>query len=157
MREFLRVFGAALVVSAGTGAGFAVCRHYYEAWQKLHTLERLLSYLQTLLRYQALSGEELLRRAAIYPEFAEMGIRSCGSLAELPLPVALSPTLRQEMEQGLVQVGLEPRDTACATLQRLATLCEEAAVEQKAKVELARRLWPRLGVYCGILLAILLW
>ena len=93
----------------------------------------------------------------MYPEFAEMGIRNCGSLAELPLPVALSPTLRQEMEQGLVQVGLEPRDTACATLQRLATLCEEAAVEQKAKAELARRLWPRLGVCCGILLAILLW
>lgn len=157
MRDLLRFLGGILLVGAGAGSGFAVCRHRYAVWRQMYTLARLFDYLQGLLGYQALSGEELLRRAAIYPEFAQMGIEECDNLAELPLPDALSPALRQEIAQGLAQVALEPRAGACTTLQRLRTICESVAAKQQEQLELARRLWPRLGVCCGILLAILLW
>lgn len=157
MRDLLRFLGGILLVAAGAGSGFAVWRHRYTVWRQMHTLARLFDYLQGLLGYQALSGEELLRRAAIYPEFSQMGIEDGCTLEDLPLPAALSPALRQEIAQGLAQVALEPRAGACATLQRLHTLCEAAAAKQQEQVELARRLWPRLGVCCGILLVILLW
>lgn len=157
MRELFRLLGALLLMCAGMGWGFAVSRHQYEIWRQLHALDRLFTYLHALLQYQALSGAELLRRAALYPEFARIGVQRCNRLADLPLSDHLPSPLRQEITQELAQIGLEPRTTACATLQRLHTLCESAAAMQQEKADLARHLWPRLGACLGILLAILLW
>lgn len=152
-----RVTGAVLLILSGAGGGFAFCSHLTACWRQLHTFARLLSYLQGTLSYQALTGAELLQRAAYYPEFARLGLTTCRTLEELPLPGALSESLKQEIRSSLAQLALEPRANACATLQRLASLTEEEAQSSREIARSARRLYPRLGACAGILTAILLW
>lgn len=152
-----RVIGALLLIFAGTGGGFALCSHQAVCWRQLHTFSRLLSYLQGTLSYQALTGAELLQRAAHYPEFAQLGLAKCRTLEDLPLPDALSDSLRMEIRSGLEQLALEPRTNACATLQRLSALTEEEAQNKREIARAARRIYPRLGACAGILTAILLW
>ena len=153
----LRLLGAALLVAAGTGGGLAVYGHRYGHWRQLHTFARLLVYLQSTLAFQPLLAEELLRHAAQYPEFSRLGLAGCRSLAELPLPAALTPALCQEIRQGLEQLAWQPRAGACATLRRLASLCEDAAAQCRREAQAARSLWPRLGACAGVLAVILLW
>ena len=157
MSLVLRLLGAVLLVAAGAGGGLAVYKRSYARWRQLHTFARLLSYLQGALSYQALTGDELLQRAAYYPEFAQLGLTKCRTLEELPFPGALSESLKQEIRSGLAQLALESRTNACATLQRLADLTEEEAQNRKEIARSARRLYPRLGACAGILTAILLW
>lgn len=152
-----RVTGAVLLILAGAGGGFAFCSHLTACWRQLHTLAQLLSYLHGTLSYQALTGAELLQRAAYYPEFAQLGLTKCRTLEELPLPGALSESLKQEIRSGLAQLALEPRTNACATLQRLAALVEEESQSRREIARAAHRLYPRLGACAGILTAILLW
>ena len=157
MNELLRVLGGLLLVAAGGGGGAALYGRKHRQWRQLHTWARLLGYLRELLACQPLNGRELLARAARYPAFARLGVEGCATLAALPLPDAFPPELRQELRQGLEQLALEPRSSACATLQRLERLCEQAAARKWEETQAARRLWPRLGACVGMLAAILLW
>lgn len=157
MSVFLRSIGALLLILTGAGGGFAVYGHKLRDWQQLRTLAGLFGYLQGLLSYQAMAGDELLGWAARYPEFSMLDLDDCRRLADLPLPAALPPVLAQEVRSGLTQLALQPRDNACATLQRLADLCGRAAEEKGKEVQAARTLWPKLGICAGILAAILLW
>lgn len=157
MSLVLRLLGAVLLVTAGAGGGLAVYKRSYARWRQLHTFARMLGYLQGTLAYQPLRAEELLRRAAAYPEFARLGAAGCRTLAELPLPGALAPALCQEVRQGLEQLAWEPRAGACATLRRLTALCEDAAAQCRREAQAARSLWPRLGACAGVLAVILLW
>lgn len=157
MSVFLRSVGALLLILAGAGGGFTVYGHKLQTWQQLRTLEGLFGYLQGLLSYQAMAGDELLGWAARYPEFSSLDLGNCRRLENLPLPEALPPVLAQEIRSGLSQLALQPRDTACSTLQRLADLCARAAEEKGKEVQAARTLWPKLGICAGVLAAILLW
>lgn len=154
---FPRILGALLLVLAGTGGGLAVYTHQAACGQQLHTFARLLGYLEGTLSYQALTGAELLQRAALYPEFAKLGLANCCTLEELPIPRAVSDSLKMEIRSGLEQLALEPRASACTTLQRLAALTEEEAQRKQSQARQAHTLYPRLGACAGILTAILLW
>lgn len=156
MNLVFRMLGGILLVLAGGGGGFAVYAHQYAAWRTLHTLEALFRYLQGLLSYQALTGEEMLRRAALYPEFALLFGEKCTLLDELPLPNSVPAEIRMEIRSGLAQLAMEPRQNACRTLQRLAELSADTASQRKKEVQMARRMWPRLGACMGLLAAILL-
>lgn len=155
MKFFLRLAGALLLLLAGSGTGLAIYMHKKACWQELHTLARLFQYLQGLLSYQSLTGEELLKRAVHYPEFSRLLSGPCTSLEELPLPESLPHELKEEVSSGLKQLAFEPRNNACRTLGRLAELCAEAAAYKKDEAQLAKKLWPRLGLCAGILTAIL--
>lgn len=151
-----RVAGGILVILACGGAGMAIYIHQINSWRQLHTLARLFEYLQGALSYQALTGKELMRRAALYPEFAVFFKNQCEELEELSLPVILSQERKTEIQSGLAQLAWEPRRNACSTLKRLAALCEEAAAQKKQDAQTARSLWPRLGFCVGILIVVLL-
>lgn len=153
----LRVIGACLVLLAGYSAGMGVMLHHRTQCRQLHTYARLFAYLQGLLRYQALTGLELLHRAQTYPEFAGLGLESCTELPALPLPASLPLPQRQEMRDGLCQMALQPREEACATLERLAALCEDGAQQAQRESDRARGLWPRLGLCAGGVIVIVLW
>lgn len=155
--SLLRAAGACLVLLAGYGGGRCVWLHHRAQWRQLHTFARLLLYLQGVLRYQPLTGADLLRRAGAYPEFAELGLKLCTELAGLPLPAALPAAQREELNDGLRQISLQPREEACATLGRMAALCEDVAQRAQREAEAARALWPRLGLCGGVLAVILLW
>ena len=157
MTVVLRLLGGVLLVAAGTGGGVAVYARKQRQWRQLHTFARLLDYLRELLAYQALNGRELLARAARYPAFARLGVTGGGTLAALPMPECLPAAVQLEIRQGLEQLALAPRASACATLRRLEALCEEAAAQKQEEARAARRLWPRLGACAGMLAAILLW
>lgn len=152
-----RILGAFLLILAGAGGGLAFYSHEAACGQQLHTFARLLDYLRGTLSYQALTGAELLQRAAFYPEFAKLGLANCCTLEDLPLPRAVSDSLKMEILSGLAQLALEPRASACATLQRLADLTEEEAQRKQNQARQAHSLYPRLGACAGILTAILLW
>lgn len=153
----LRAAGACLVLLAGYGAGAGVPLHHRRSWRQLHTFARLLAYWQGILRYQPLTGAELLRRARQYPEFAALGLEGCAGLSALPMPGALTLAEQEEIRDGLCQMSLQPREEACATLERLASLCEEAAQRARQAADDSRVLWPRLGLCAGVLTVILLW
>ena len=60
----LRLLGTLLLLLAGMGGGFAAAARAENSRRQLHSFARLLTYLAELLDAQALTGPELLRRAA---------------------------------------------------------------------------------------------
>ena len=66
----LRLLGTLLLLLAGMGGGFAAAARAENSRRQLHSFARLLTYLAELLDAQALTGPELLRRAAQDPAFA---------------------------------------------------------------------------------------
>lgn len=150
------LLGMGLLGAAGTGAGVCFSLHKQQEWWQAHAFARLLSYMGHLLSYQRLTGAELLRRAAGYPDFQKLDVAKCTGLTTLPVPQVLPEALRREVRQGLQHMEEEPRAEASATLERLAGLCEDAAQENKKQADESRRLWPRLGACVGVLTAIVL-
>ena len=110
-----------------------------------------------LLDAQALTGPELLRRAAQDPAFAVFCPAPGESLSALTPPACMPDALRQEVQSSLSAAEEAPRLTACAALHRLASRCEAQSAEAAEHCRTARRLWPRLGGCLGALAAILLW
>lgn len=153
----LRCLGTGFLVAAGGAGGTAACAHKRSVQREIYTVSRLFSYMQQLLAYQALTGEELLQHAKSYPQFIQLGVQSCTRLETLPLPDALVPSLRSEIRSDLHQLSMAPRETACRTLQHMATLCKEAAMQKEKETQMAEKLWPRLGLCLGALTAILMW
>ena len=125
--------------------------------RQLHSFARLLTYLAELLDAQALTGPELLRRAAQDPAFAVFCPAPGESLSALTPPACMPDALRQEVQSSLSAAEEAPRLTACAALHRLASRCEAQSAEAAEHCRTARRLWPRLGGCLGALAAILLW
>ena len=157
MTLFLRLLGTLLLLLAGMGGGFAAAARAENSRRQLHSFARLLTYLAELLDAQALTGPELLRRAAQDPAFAVFCPAPVESLSALTPPACMPDALRQEVQSSLSAAEEAPRLTACAALRRLAALCEAEADELAARAHDARRLWPRLGGCLGVLAAILLW
>lgn len=71
-----------------------------------------------LLGYQRLTGAEMLRRAARYPDFQTLGVEACDELAALSAPESLPEALRQEVQQGLLHLG----GTACGGWRNIGTV-----------------------------------
>lgn len=153
----LRLLGTSFLVAAGGGGGVMACTKKKTEQHEIYMFSRLFTYMQQYLTYQALTGEELLRHAKAYPQFLRLGLQSCTRLERLPLPKALSSALREEIRSDLCRLSMSPRETACKTLQHLASLCQEAALQKEKEVRMAEKLWPRLGICLGALAAILLW
>lgn len=153
----LRVLGALLLVAAGTGGGFWAAQQKQRACDQVRTFARLLEYLGKLLEYQALPGAVLLVRAARYTGYAPRGAAGYGTLAELPVPPGLPQALQRELRDELSAIEELPRATACASLRRMASLCQGQARELQDQAREARRLWPRLGASAAALAVIVLW
>ena len=144
----LRLLGTLLLLLAGMGGGFAAAARAENSRRQLHSFACLLTYLAELLDAQALTGPELLRRAAQDPAFAVFCPAPGESLSALTPPACMPDALRQEVQSSL---------TACAALHRLASRCEAQSAETAEHCRTARRLWPRLGGCLGAMAAILLW
>ena len=153
----LRLLGTLLLLLAGMGGGFAAAARAENSRRQLHSFARLLTYLAELLDAQALTGPELLRRAAQDPAFAVFCPAPGESLSALTPPACMPDALRQEVQSSLSAAEEAPRLTACAALHRLASRCEAQSAEAAEYCRTARRLWPRLGGCLGALAAILLW
>ena len=159
MTGFLRGTGCLLLLCAGIGGGYAVPAHMKECQRQVSVFARLLDYLAEMLDAQALTGPELLQRAARSPDFAAFCPAGtlAGTLAGLALPEGLPDALQSEIQETLAAAEESPRLSACAALHRLAKHCEAEAAAQAERYSAARRLWPRLGACLGALTAILLW
>lgn len=157
MSLLLRMLGSCFILLAAYGTGAGISLHHRLRCRQLHTFARLLQYLRGLLKYQPLTGGELLFRSQAYPEFMALGLEHCSSLPELPIPDAMPAPLQTEVREGLSQMEMQPREEACETLCRLAALCEEAAQTARHEADAAQALWPRLGLCVGVLIVILLW
>lgn len=157
MNVCVKLFGVVFLLVAGLGLGDGVCRPLFSCWWQLHTLSRLFIYLDGLLAYQQLTGRELLRRAAQDPDFRRLGIEDCKKLTDIPVPCRAGEALCSELQQELSHMSGQPHTVVCTSFQRMARLCEEAAEQKRRQAEAARRLWPRLGICAGALVAILVW
>lgn len=157
MSLFLRFAGSLLLICAGAGTGFAAAARRGERRRQIHAFARLLGYLAELLDAQAITGEELLRRAARSPEFAAFCPPGAPGLSALAVPSCLPEALQGEVQETLSAAEESPRAATCAALQRLADLCEREADIQAAQYRDARRLLPKLGACLGVMAAILLW
>lgn len=157
MTLILRLLGTLLLLLAGMGGGFAAAARAESSRRQLHSFARLLTYLAELLDAQALTGPELLRRAAQDPAFAVFCPTPGESLSALAPPACMPDALRQEVQSSLSAAEEAPRLTACAALRRLASRCEAQSAEAAEHCRTARQLWPRLGGCLGALAAILLW
>ena len=149
MTLLLRLLGTLLLLLAGMGGGFAAAARAENSRRQLHSFARLLTYLAELLDAQALTGPELLRRAAQDPAFAVFCPAPGESLSALTPPACMPDALRQEVQSSLSAAEEAPRLTACAALHRLASRCEAQSAEAAEHCRTARRLWPRLGGCLG--------
>lgn len=114
----LRLLGTLLLLLAGMGGGFAAAARAENSRRQLHSFARLLTYLAELLDAQALTGPELLRRAAQDPAFAVFCPALGESLSALAPPACMPDALRQEVQSSLSAAEEAPRLTACAALHR---------------------------------------
>ena len=137
----LKIVGILLLAGCGAAAGFLLASRARESWRSVHAFGRLMEYLQSAIQYQALTGEQLLARAANYPEFARLGAGQGLRLGELMPPAALDEALR---------------DKACTLLTHMAALCHSQEADLRAAANTAARLYPRLGGCAGILVALFL-
>ena len=153
MTLLLRLLGTLLLLLAGMGGGFAAAARAENSRRQLHSFARLLTYLAELLDAQALTGPELLRRAAQDPAFVVFCPAPGESLSALTPPACMPDALRQEVQSSLSAAEEAPRLTACAALHRLASRCEAQSAEAAEHCRTARRLWPRLGGCLGALAA----
>lgn len=152
-----RLLGTGILIAVGTSGGVQACREKKRAQRELYTWYRLFSYLQQMLGYHALTGDEMLACAKDYPEFLALGLENCSMLEQLPLPEMLAAARRREVYSALCQLAIQPRAVACQTLQYVAELFRDAAAEKGDEVQTAEKLWPKLGFCAGALTAILLW
>ena len=150
MTLLLRLLGTLLLLLAGMGGGFDAAARAENSRRQLHSFAELLDA-------QALTGPELLRRAAQNPAFAVFCPAPGESLSALTPPACMPDALRQEVQSSLSAAEEAPRLTACAALHRLASRCEAQSAEAAEHCRTARRLWPRLGGCLGAMAAILLW
>lgn len=156
MTVLLTLGGVFLLAGCGVGIGYRVFLRTKERWQDVHAFVRLLEYLQSAIRYQTMTAEQILFRAAAYPEFVRLGIAGCIRFRDLPLPRALETALKQELESDLQALEMAGRDTACEILSRMTILCRTREKELDSAAGQAARLYPRLGGCLGALLAIAL-
>lgn len=156
MTVFLTLSGFLLLVGCGVGTGYRISLWARGRWRCVHTFVRLLEYLQASVRYQSMTGEQILLRAAAYPEFAPLGLAGCTRFSDIPLPQALEPALRRELKSDLQTLEIAGRDTACEVLTRMTVPCRTREKELYAAVGRAAQLYPRLGGCLGALLAIAL-
>ena len=98
MTLLLRLLGTLLLLLAGMGGGFAAAARAENSRRQLHSFARLLTYLAELLDAQALTGPELLRRAAQDPAFAVFCPAPGESLSALTPPACMPDALRQEVQ-----------------------------------------------------------
>lgn len=150
----LRLTAYLLLGLAGAGGGLALYLQKRQLWRQTHTFARLLDYLGQDIRYRALPGADLLKAAACHHEFATLGLEHCQALTELPLPPALQEICGVELQEGLESIASAPRESACATLARLAALCRTVEEEQRCAAANAKNLYPKLGACLGLMFAV---
>ena len=109
MTLLLRLLGTLLLLLAGMGGGFAAAARAENSRRQLHSFARLLTYLAELLDAQALTGPELLRRAAQDPAFAVFCPAPGESLSALTPPACMPDALRQEVQSSL-SAAVTPED-----------------------------------------------
>lgn len=148
--------GGILLVLCGAGAGYLLALHFRDGWRSVHAFGRLLEYLGTAVRFQAATGEQLLARAADYPEFARLGLSGCRRFGEIPLPDSFEAALRAELASDLHALETAGRATACELLARMAALSQGQEALLRERAAHAMHLYPRLGGCLGALLAIAL-
>lgn len=153
----LRLLGTGVLMAVGTVGGIQACRQKKQVQHQLYTWYRFFCYLQQILGYYALTGDEMLACAKDYPEFFALGLEHCSTLEQLPLPEVLTAARRREVYSALRQLAMQPRTVACQTLQYVAELFRDAAAEKGDEIQTAEKLWPKLGFCAGTLTAILLW
>ena len=112
MTLLLRLLGTLLLLLAGMGGGFAAAARAENSRRQLHSFACLLTYLAELLDAQALTGPELLRRAAQDPAFAVFCPAPGESLSALTPPACIPDALRQEVQSSLSAAEEAPRCTA---------------------------------------------
>ena len=109
MTLLLRLLGTLLLLLAGMGGGFDAAARAENSRHQLHSFARLLTYLAELLDAQALTGPELLRRAAQNPAFAVFCPAPGESLSALTPPACMPDALRQEVQSSLSAAEEAPR------------------------------------------------
>lgn len=151
-----RLAGALLLALGCLAGGVAAARRARQRWQAVRAFGRLLRYLEQAICYRTMTGDEVLAKAAAYPEFAALGLAGCRRLGQLRPPAALEPALRQELCADLESLESAPRAAACGTLRRMACLCDAEESALRARAVRAGRLYPRLGGCLGAAAALLL-
>lgn len=153
---FLKLWGALLLVLAGTGGGISAAVARRTRWQQAQRFAMLLEYLWQAVRYRALPAQEVLAMAALRTEFSDFGLENCTAFSQIRPPAALRGTMEAELQSGLRELEYAPRESACRTLQYLAALCRDIERRTGEEARRALKLYPRLGGCLGLLAAILL-
>lgn len=150
------LFGGILLAGCGAGSGYLLAAWTKERWHTAHAFERLLRYLEGAVRCQPLTGQQLLTRAARFPEFSRLDLAGCTRFGLLVPPECFDGPLRQELSADLNLLESAPRESACQLLARMAELCHGQAEDLRVRAKSAAQLYPRLGGCVGALAALCL-
>lgn len=156
MMTALYLTGGVLLVVCGAGIGFLIARAEQNKWRTAHAFSRLLEYTGASIRYKGCPADEVLAGAAIYPEFARLGLDQCLRFSEIPVPGVFGTAVCQELRENLLALETCGKDSACKTLESMILLCQPGEDMLRDHAHNAMRLYPRLGGCFGALAAILL-
>ncbi len=152
----LKFVGGCLLACCGGGIGWLLACQKRRAARQIEAFIRFLQYIRESIYYRTLPGAAVLAAAARYAEYSPFFPEGAAAFSQIQPPDCLCSALGGELHAGLSALEIAPRQTACDTLDHLAELCRRTGQRVQESACQAMRLYPRLGICLGSLIAILL-
>lgn len=152
----LKLVGCCLLVFCGGGIGWLYACRKKSVFLQSEAFVRFLQYIRESIRFRTLPGAVVLAMAACQPDFAPFCNEESTTFSRIRPPEYLRAVLGDELEAGFAVLETSTRQTACDTLDHLTELCRRAAEQTRESAHQSIRLYPRLGVCLGLIIAILM-
>lgn len=152
----LKFVGAFLLACCCGGIGWMAACRKKAIWQQIVAFERFLQYLLDAIRFRHLPGNMVLGMASQHEDFAPFCPGHTAAFSQIRPPAYLQHLFGSELRDGLHTMETAPRQTVCDTLEHLCELCRREEFRMQETAGAAQRLYPRVGVCLGVLIAIFL-
>lgn len=151
----LKLFGAVLLVLAGTAAGQAAARRCQKIAAALQQYRNLLQYIRILALAGNDSPDEILRKAIRQGSYPELALSGAAHLREYRLPPWLPPSAK-DLSGVFPLVGTLQKEELGQLLTQYDQLARELEKIAKENTCKANKLYTKVGMLAGLLLAVLL-
>lgn len=152
----LKFIGGCMLTCCGGGIGWMAACRKKSGWRQIASFERFLQYLLDAIRFRHLPGSLVLGMASQHKDFAPFCPEHTVMFSQIRPPHCLRVLFGSELQDGLHTMETASQQTVCDTLEHLCELCRRAELQAQETAGAAQRLYPRVGVCMGVLIAIVL-
>lgn len=152
----LRLIGASLVVVAGAAAGWLKAARARKRVTVLRELEQLMARILGEIQYRGTPMEELLVQLKKERFCPGLGLETCRSLREYPLPDELSSSEKQQLQSFFTELGRATTEESRKEGLYYQRICAQLLENAQHDACTAEDLYTKLGLCGGALAALVL-